>query len=194
MLDAALIKRLQASTTIQEGIFHFDSADSATSTETSTPDGTVASESGSLYDTPKTSLDDFELLKIIGKGSYGKVTLVRKKETGRLFAMKSLSKPNVKRRNQVEHTKTERRVLGRTKHPFIVHLHYAFQTKHKLYFVLDYCPGGELFFHLSRMEKFPEHMARFYAAEISLALGHLHDLGVVYRDLKPGTLRRYSTT
>lgn len=113
MLDAALIKRLQASTTVQDGIFHFDSTESV---ETSTED---AEETGSLYDTPKTTLDDFELLKIIGKGSYGKVTLVRKKETGRLFAMKSLSKPNVKRRNQVEHTKTERRVLGRTKHPFI---------------------------------------------------------------------------
>lgn len=67
----------------------------------------------------------------------------------------------------------------------VVHLHYAFQTKNKLYFVLDYCPGGELFFHLSKMEKFPEHMARFYAAEITLALGRLHELGVVYRDLKP---------
>ncbi|KAF1331478.1 Agc protein kinase, partial [Globisporangium splendens] len=138
-----------------------------------------------LYNTPKTSLDDFELLKVIGKGSYGKVTLVRKKDSKKLFAMKSLNKSNVKRRNQVEHTRTERRVLGRAKHPFIVHLHYAFQTSQKLYFVLDYCPGGELFFHLSRMEKFEEPMAKFYAAEIALALEHLHDLGVVYRDLKP---------
>ncbi|CAI5723483.1 unnamed protein product [Hyaloperonospora brassicae] len=142
------------------------------------------SETG-LYNTPKTTLDDFELLKVIGKGSYGKVTLVRKKEGNRLFAMKSLNKSNVKRRNQVEHTRTERRVLGRAKHPFIVHLHYAFQTSQKLYFVLDYCPGGELFFHLSRMEKFTPAMALYYCAEITLALEHLHDLGVVYRDLKP---------
>lgn len=63
----------------------------------------------------------------------------------------------------------------------VVHLHYAFQTSQKLYFVLDYCPGGELFFHLSRMEKFEESMAKFYAAQIALALEHLHDLGVVYR-------------
>ncbi|CAK4083658.1 unnamed protein product [Aphanomyces euteiches] len=138
-----------------------------------------------LYNTPKTSLDDFELLKVIGKGSYGKVTLVRKKGNNRLYAMKMLSKTNVKRRNQVEHTRTERRVLGFSKHPYIVHLHYAFQTKQKLYFVIDYCPGGELFFHLSRMERFPESMACFYAAEITLALDHLHSLGVVYRDLKP---------
>lgn len=106
---------------------------------------------------------------------------MRKKEGKRLFAMKSLNKSNVKRRNQVEHTRTERRVLGRAKHPFIVHLHYAFQTSQKLYFVLDYCPGGELFFHLSRMEKFEPNMARYYCAEITLALEHLHDLGVVYR-------------
>ncbi|OQR88525.1 kinase [Thraustotheca clavata] len=138
-----------------------------------------------LYDTPKTCLDDFELLEVIGKGSYGKVTLVRKKDSKKLYAMKTLSKPNVKRRNQVEHTRTERRVLGLTKHPYIVHLHYAFQTKQKLYFVIDYCPGGELFFHLSRMERFSESMACFYAAEITLALDHLHQLGVVYRDLKP---------
>ncbi|EQC35648.1 AGC protein kinase [Saprolegnia diclina VS20] len=138
-----------------------------------------------LYNTPKTRLDDFELLKVIGKGSYGKVTLVRKKDSKKLYAMKTLSKPNVKRRNQVEHTRTERRVLGLTKHPYIVHLHYAFQTAQKLYFVIDYCPGGELFFHLSRMERFSESMASFYAAEIVLALDHLHQLGVVYRDLKP---------
>ncbi|RHY24967.1 hypothetical protein DYB32_008589 [Aphanomyces invadans] len=134
-----------------------------------------------LYNTPKTSIDDFELLKVIGKGSYGKVTLVRKKDNSKLFAMKTLNKSNVKRRNQVEHTRTERRVLGFGKHPYIVHLHYAFQTKQKLYFVIDYCPGGELFFHLSRMERFPEPMAMVYAAEITLALDHLHSLGVVYR-------------
>ena len=107
-----MIKKLQGCTAAQDGIFNFDTA-------TEDTDEGAAEEAGPLYDTPKTKLDDFELLKIIGKGSYGKVTLVRKKETGRLFAMKSLSKPNVKRRNQVEHTKTERRVLGRTKHPFI---------------------------------------------------------------------------
>lgn len=146
---------------------------------TSSDDGSEATSG--LYNTPKTTLDDFELLKVIGKGSYGKVTLVRKKDSKKLFAMKSLNKSNVKRRNQVEHTRTERRVLGRAKHPFIVHLHYAFQTSQKLYFVLDYCPGGELFFHLSRMERFEPPQARFYAAEITLALEHLHDLGVVYR-------------
>lgn len=133
----------------------------------------------------KVNLDDFELVRVIGKGSFGKVTLVRKKSDARLYAMKVLAKQNIIKRKQVEHTRTERNVLGRLNHPFIVKLHYAFQTEAKLYFVLDYCAGGELFFHLSRMKKFPEHMARFYAAEITLALDAMHTHGVVYRDLKP---------
>ena len=96
------------------GIFNLDSPGSTTDT-----DEVTESDSGNYECTPNTGLDDFELLKVIGKGSYGKVTLVKKTDNGKLYAMKSLSKTNVKKRNQVEHTKTERRVLGRAKHPFI---------------------------------------------------------------------------
>lgn len=113
-------------------------------------------------------------MKVIGKGSFGKVTLVRKKNDQRLYAMKVLVKSNIVKRRQVEHTKAERRILESVSHPFIAKMHYAFQTAEKLYFVLDYCAGGELFFHLSRMKKFPEHVARFYCAEITLALEALH--------------------
>ena len=134
---------------------------------------------------PKVSIDSFELIRVIGKGSFGKVTLVRKKSDDKLYAMKVLSKPNIVKRKQVEHTRTERRILGTISHPFIVKLHYAFQTDKKLYFVLDYAAGGELFFHLSRMRKFPEHFAQFYCAEIVLALEELHRNEVIYRDLKP---------
>ena len=133
----------------------------------------------------KVSLDDFELIRVIGKGSFGKVTLVKKKDNDKMFAMKVLSKPNIIKRNQIEHTKTERNVLASINHPFIVRLHYAFQTEQKLYFVLDYAAGGELFFHLSRMKKFPENLTRFYCAEMTLALDCLHSHNVVYRDLKP---------
>ncbi len=119
-------------------------------------------------------MEDFELVRVIGKGSFGKVTLVRKKNDQKLYAMKVLSKPNIIKRKQVEHTKTERRVLGTINHPFIVRLHYAFQTEEKLYFVLDYAAGGELFFHLSRMKKFTESTTRFYCAEITMALDALH--------------------
>jgi serine/threonine protein kinase len=125
------------------------------------------------------------MIKMIGKGSFGEVMLVRKKDTKTLYAMKILDKKNIIRRNQVEHTITERRVLGRTKHPFIVTLHFAFQTGKKLYFVLDYCSGGELFFHLGRCGRLRESLACFYSAEITLALSHLHSVGIVYRDLKP---------
>ena len=141
--------------------------------------------SGNIKSKARVGIDDFELVRVIGKGSFGKVTLVRKKMDQKLYAMKVLSKSNIIKRKQVEHTRTERRVLGAINHPYIVKLHYAFQTNEKLFFVLDYAAGGELFFHLSRMKKFPETYARFYAAEISLALDELHLHGVVYRDLKP---------
>mmetsp|Transcript_9722 Transcript_9722/g.21963 ORF Transcript_9722/g.21963 Transcript_9722/m.21963 type:complete len:349 (+) Transcript_9722:79-1125(+) len=134
------------------------------------------------------SLDDFILMKVIGKGSYGKVMLVRhrlEEADSSVYAMKMLRKENVIKRNQVEHTKTERNVLEAVSHPFIVTLHYAFQTPKKLYFVLEYCPGGELFFHLSRAGRFSEGRCRFYASEILLAIEYLHRLNIIYRDLKP---------
>jgi len=99
---------------------------------------------------------------------------VRKKTDKKLYAMKVLNKADIVKRKQVEHTRTERRVLGTINHPFIVRLHYAFQTEEKLYFVLDYAAGGELFFHLSRLKKFPEATTRFYCAELTLALDELH--------------------
>lgn len=131
------------------------------------------------------SLNSFKMIKVIGKGSFGKVFLVREKQTNEMFALKVLKKDNIIKRNQVEHTKTERSVLGYVKHPFIVGLNMAFQSKDKLYFVLDYCAGGELFFHLGKVGKFSEHRACFYAAEITLAIDYVHDLDIVYRDLKP---------
>merc|ERR1719282_350373 len=125
-------------------------------------------------------------MKVIGKGSYGKVMLVHHKDdSNTVFAMKMLRKENVVKRNQVEHTKAERNVLEAVSHPFIVTLHYAFQTPKKLYFVLEYCSGGELFFHLSRAGRFPEARAKFYICELLLAIHYLHGLNIIYRDLKP---------
>lgn len=99
--------------------------------------------------------------------------------------MKILRKTHLVKRRQIERTRTERKVLSLVNHPFIMKLHYAFQSDDKLYLVLDYCPGGELFFHLSRFRRFPERVARFYSAELLLAIGHLHKRGIIYRDLKP---------
>lgn len=133
----------------------------------------------------KIGVKDFTLLKVVGKGSFGKVMMVRKKDNRRIYAMKVLRKANIIKRNQVAHTRTERNVLGRIDHPFIVGLNFAFQTKNKLYFVLDYCAGGELFFHLGNEGRFTERRAGFYGAQITLALEHVHKLDVIYRDLKP---------
>lgn len=80
---------------------------------------------------------------------------------------------------------TERRILENIKHPFIVNMSYAFQSDSKLFFVLEYCPGGELFFYLSKIGRFKEDAARFYASNILLGLDHLHQNGILYRDLKP---------
>jgi len=130
----------------------------------------------------------FPVLRVLGKGSFGKVVLVQKRtgvDSGSLFALKILRKQHLLKKRQVERTKTERKVLTVTNHPFIMKLHFAFQTHDRLFFVLDYCPGGELFFHLSRFRRFPERVARFYTAELLLAIGHLHGFGIAYRDLKP---------
>jgi len=137
------------------------------------------------YKPTKVGLSDFEIIRVLGKGSFGKVMLVKKVANGELYAMKVLSRSFVARRKQIEHTRTERRILGKITHPFIVKLHYAFQTEKKLYFVLDYAAGGELFYHLEKMKKFPESYVVFYIAEITLALEELHRNQVIYRDLKP---------
>jgi len=99
--------------------------------------------------------------------------------------MKVLRKEAIIARKQVTHTKAEKSILQKIQHPFIVQLHFAFQTKDKLYMILDYINGGELFFHLKKEARFQENRVRFYAAEITCAIAHLHSLGIVYRDLKP---------
>jgi tRNA A-37 threonylcarbamoyl transferase component Bud32 len=133
----------------------------------------------------KVTRDDFELMTLIGKGSFGKVMQVRKRDTQQIYAMKVLRKEAIIARKQVTHTQAEKAILAKIQHPFIVKLHYAFQTKEKLYMILDYINGGELFFHLKREGRFPEERVRFYAAEIISAISHLHSLDIVYRDLKP---------
>ncbi|XXQ31943.1 Non-specific serine/threonine protein kinase [Plasmodiophora brassicae] len=131
------------------------------------------------------SLDDFQLLKVIGKGAFGKVMLVRSKsDPKQLFALKQLDKSKVRNKGQSEHAMTERNILEYIRHPFIVTMRGAFQTESKLFIVLDYCAGGELFFHLQRMGTFSEELARFYTAQLVLAIEYLHELGIVFRDLK----------
>uniref|UniRef100_A0A0K0DVW4 non-specific serine/threonine protein kinase n=1 Tax=Strongyloides stercoralis TaxID=6248 RepID=A0A0K0DVW4_STRER len=135
----------------------------------------------------KATASHFELLKVLGQGSFGKVFLVRKikgKNSGKLYAMKVLKKATLKVRDRVR-TKMERDILAQINHPFIVKLHYAFQTEGKLYLILDFLRGGDLFTRLSKEFMFTEEDVKFYLAELVLALEHLHSLGIVYRDLKP---------
>lgn len=135
----------------------------------------------------KANPSDFELLKVLGQGSFGRVFLVRKitgTDAGSLYAMKVLKKATLKVRDRVR-TKLERDILAEVDHPFIVKLHYAFQTEGKLYLILEFLRGGDLFTRLSKEVMFTEDDVKFYLAELALALDHLHSLGIVYRDLKP---------
>lgn len=132
----------------------------------------------------KITLEKFEFVKVLGKGTFGKVVLSREKATGKLYAMKILKKNLILQRDEVAHTSTENQVLKKTKHPFLTALRYSFETDNRICFVMEYANGGELFFHLSRERCFSEERTRFYGAEIVSALGYLHGNGIIYRDLK----------
>ncbi|KAJ1035239.1 hypothetical protein NDA18_000835 [Ustilago nuda] len=134
----------------------------------------------------KLTLHDFEYLKLIGRGTFGRVFQVRKKDTKRIYAMKVLSKREIALKKEVTHTMGERKILEKSLDcPFLVGLKFSFQSATELYFVTDYKSGGELFWHLQREGRFTEERARFYIAELVLALEHLHKYDIVYRDLKP---------
>ncbi|KAK2705109.1 serine/threonine-protein kinase Sgk2-like isoform X2 [Artemia franciscana] len=129
---------------------------------------------------------DFEFLCVVGKGSFGKVLLAKHIHDKQHYAIKVLEKEKIIKRNETRHILAERNILLKNiSHPFLVSLKFCFQTKDKLYFALDFINGGELFFHIRQERTFSDARVRFYAAEISLAIGHLHSRGVVYRDLKP---------
>ncbi|XP_077522827.1 ribosomal protein S6 kinase alpha-5-like isoform X2 [Amblyomma americanum] len=137
----------------------------------------------------KVDMSNFELLRVLGTGAYGKVFLVRKvggHDHGKLYAMKVLKKASiVQKQKTLEHTRTERQVLEAIRQsPFLVTLHYAFQTDAKLHLILDYVSGGELFTHLYQRDHFTESEVKIYIGEIVLALEHLHKLGIIYRDIK----------
>lgn len=141
----------------------------------------------------KIGVGDFDILRVVGKGAFGKVFLVRKKGNCKgngsnndgIYAMKVMRKDTIIKKNHVDYMKAERDILTKVAHPFIVQLRYSFQTKSKLYLILDFINGGHLFYHLYRQGIFSEDQARVYAAEIVSAVSHLHNCGIVHRDLKP---------
>ena len=149
-----------------------------------------AIEGGLVQDTiaRKMTAADFDPLRCLGKGTFGTVLLVKQQTTGKLYAQKQFKKASLTvHKRLIEQTKTERSILESVnRHPFVVKLFYAFQDHEKLYLILEYAQGGELFTHLAQERMFTEEVASFYMAEMALALEHLHrNLGVIYRDLKP---------
>lgn len=169
--------------------YHVDIVEDFTSSQAACVDGQNGDADVCLRSlTRKMTSEDFQNLTCLGKGSYGTVHLVKHKVTGRLFAQKQLKKARLTvTKKLVQQTKTERAILENVnRHPFVVKLFYAFQDHEKLYLILEYAQGGELFHHLAMERMFTEEVAAFYMAEMILALDHLHrDVGVVYRDLKP---------
>ncbi|KHJ44907.1 kinase domain protein [Trichuris suis] len=131
------------------------------------------------------SLEDFNLLKVIGRGSYAKVLQVEYKKTNQLYAMKVIKKTMVTDEEDIDWVQTEKHVFETaSNHPFLVGLHSCFQTVSRLFFVIEFVPGGDLMFHMQLKRRLPEEHARFYSAEIILALYFLHSQGIIYRDLK----------
>ena len=144
--------------------------------------GTIFSKHKTIKDV---CLDDFKIVKVIGRGSFGKVCLVQYKKTDDFYAMKSLKKDVLLDQDQVESTLLEKKILQSLDHPFLVGMVFCFQTEERIYFIMPFVRGGELFQHLRNEKFFPEEKVKFYAAIIGLALDYLHNAGIVYRDIKP---------
>ncbi|KAJ1565499.1 camp-dependent protein kinase catalytic subunit [Cladochytrium tenue] len=134
------------------------------------------------------SINDFHIDRTLGTGSFGRVHMVRLRSSGRFYAMKVLRKSEIVRMKQVEHTVNEKSILEKLDFPFLVSMLGTFQDSANIYFVLEYVQGGELFSYLRRCGRFPNNVARFYAAEVVLAFEYLHNRDIIYRDLKPENL------
>ena len=134
---------------------------------------------------PKFTEKDFTKIKLIGKGSYGNVYLVRYNKNNQIYAMKVYIKSDIREKNQESNTKSERNLMTQINFPFIVSVKFAFQTESKLFLVQEFIQGGDLFFHIHSGPRFPNEKAKFYIVEIILAIEFLHNNNMIYRDLKP---------
>ena len=130
-------------------------------------------------------LEDFKILKIIGRGSFGKVSLVEYIPTNEIYAMKSLKKDILIEQEQIENTILEKNILENINYPLLCNLIFCFQTEERIYFIMPFLSGGELFQHLRKFRTFDEPKVKFYSSQIALAIEYLHNKGIIYRDLKP---------
>lgn len=163
----------------------FNNINNVTEAEAGGGEDAGAEGAGTPPKTNMVSLADFDLIKVIGRGSYAKVLMVELKSTKRIYAMKVIKKELVTDDEDIDWVQTEKHVFETaSNHPFLVGLHSCFQTSSRLFFVIEFVRGGDLMFHMQRQRRLPEEHARFYSAEICLALNYLHQRGIIYRDLK----------
>ncbi|KAI3688902.1 hypothetical protein L2E82_46829 [Cichorium intybus] len=155
--------------------------------DTASPSSSVSTPSHPLHK-ERTTIEDFEIIKPISRGAYGKVFLARKKTTGDLFAIKMLKKMDMLRKNDIERIVAERNILITVRNPFVVRFFYSFTSRDNLYLVMEYLNGGDLFSLIRNVGCLEEDVARVYIAELVLALEYLHSLGIVHRDLKPDNI------
>ncbi|KAI0031121.1 AGC/NDR protein kinase [Vararia minispora EC-137] len=136
----------------------------------------------------KIGMSDFRTVKVIGKGAFGEVRLVQKTDTGRVYAMKTLQKAEMLKRDQLAHVRAERDVLAESTSPWVVQLYYSFQDPLYLYLIMEFLPGGDLMTMLMKYDVFSEDVTRFYMAECALAIDAVHALGYIHRDIKPDNI------